>query len=112
MDVNFFQWLALIALPLLIFNYYRGGHGALYTIEVIENTLLLKQRFGSFVFKKFDTKIDMNKVVKLQKVNNTISFFYQSGHAIDVWHSQKNIDTFWRDLVNLFPNTQLVIIDQ
>lgn len=112
MDVSFLQWLALLALPILIFNHYRGNHEAQYTIEVIDHTLLLKQRLGRFVFNKFAVKIDMDKVVKLQKVNNTLSFFYHSGHAVDVWHGQKNIDVFWRELVSLFPNTELVIIDQ
>ena len=111
MDINVFQWLALLALPLLLINCYRGSLWPTYTIKVTDNTLLLKQRQGRIVFNKFDTTIDIDKVVKLQKVNNTVSFFYQSGHAIDVWHHHKNIDAFWRDLVNLFPNTELVILD-
>ncbi|GAA5139076.1 hypothetical protein [Thalassotalea piscium] len=111
MDFEFIQWLGLLGLPLVIYNYYKGNLGNKYGIEVIDDTLLIKPFIVTRVGKKASATIAMKKVTKLQKSKNAISFFYQSGHAIDIWHRRKGSDEFWFKLVTLFPDAEHIIID-
>ncbi|XQW84377.1 hypothetical protein ACOYR1_14730 [Thalassotalea piscium] len=112
MDTSSLQYLGFLALPILIINYYRGRLGSRYQLEVSDEQLLIKPCSVGYLSKSSTRVIDINKVAKLQKTKDAITFFYQSGHAIDIWHRPTDREIFWLKLIHYFPNAEIAIIDK
>lgn len=112
MEFSDFQFvIPLIGLALLYRNYKTGS---------LANSYQLKEESGFLNFhtiwyrdkalKKAAHKIEVARVAKIQQSKDGISFFYTSGHAIDIWIMRKEIEQTLAQVTAIIPNAEVIVI--
>ncbi|REL27932.1 hypothetical protein DXX93_16100 [Thalassotalea euphylliae] len=103
--------LAVTNLLLGLYHWRKGHWGADYLLARDQQFLLIKPKGLGVVGKKPVHKIDITRLAKIQVAGKVVSFFYQSGHAIDVFLSRQRLASFVLEVVTLVPTVELVKLE-
>lgn len=112
MALSDFQFvIPLIGLVLIYRNYRYGTLGNTYQLKV-ENGYLNFHTiwYRDKAFKKPANSIELARVAKIQQAKDSISFFYTSGHAIDVWMARQTNEQLFEQVKALLPSAEVIVI--
>ncbi|MBU2872095.1 hypothetical protein [Colwellia sp. E2M01] len=75
----------------------------------LDDNIGIKMGFISKVFNMSPLIIPKNKIIKIQKAD-CISLFYTSGHSVDIWPSNDELESLFIKAKKLLPNAESCII--
>lgn len=104
--------IAAANLLLAVYRWRTGNWGLDYQVEKADQQLLIKQKGLKIGTQKPEHEVDIGRLSHIQVASNVVSFFYQSGHAIDVFLPAKRLTSFISEVVDLVPNVEIINLDK